>query len=280
LQGVNVNAKNTNGDTPLHTAVPYSRQVEIVKCLISLGADVNAKNNSGATPLYDAARSTTSNVEVLKCLISLGADVNAADKYGKTPLDIAGTEEKKAIIRAAGGLGQPTLRGVLSSLNQDLQQSVQTLKRLDQQVQQDIDRFFPQAGVPLTTMPQASDAKKPVLPHPSSQIATACLCLALFITFCLVASLFFHIVDSNFARDSGFGMVLQYWLPILIVDILLIATGVTYGRASQSQCPHCKQFKAVNPVAFSELLGNPKLRREFKCKHCGYEWIYEYGKKA
>jgi len=38
----------------------------------------------------------------LEYLISEGADVNAKTD-GSTPLDVADTEKKKAIIRAAGG---------------------------------------------------------------------------------------------------------------------------------------------------------------------------------
>ena len=57
----------------------------------------------GWTPLHRAAIRNR-NVEVLRYLVSVpNVDVNAQDKAGKTPLDVANTEEKRAILRAAGG---------------------------------------------------------------------------------------------------------------------------------------------------------------------------------
>ncbi|MDR0327164.1 MAG: ankyrin repeat domain-containing protein [Planctomycetaceae bacterium] len=118
--GADVNAKNRWGSTPLFEAVahldgahhPYVKvNVEVLRCLVSLGADVNTKNQFN-TPLHEAVLRDP-NVESVKFLISQGADVNAKDHDGKTPLDVANTEEKKAILRAAGGVsGQ---RGVRNS---------------------------------------------------------------------------------------------------------------------------------------------------------------------
>ena len=68
-------------------------------------AKVNAKNNNGWTPLHYAVHSN-SNVEVLEYLVSRGASVNTqvfAANGIQTPLDLADTEEKKSILREAGG---------------------------------------------------------------------------------------------------------------------------------------------------------------------------------
>jgi len=51
--GVDVNAKDKFGSTPMHTAARFG-QKEVSELLIAKGADVNAKNNDGVTPL-DAA---------------------------------------------------------------------------------------------------------------------------------------------------------------------------------------------------------------------------------
>ena len=48
-RGVDVNAKDDNGDTPLHTANEWRRK-EHVDYLISQGADIHAKNNIGMIP--------------------------------------------------------------------------------------------------------------------------------------------------------------------------------------------------------------------------------------
>jgi len=98
-----VSAKNMFGITPLHLAASYNSNDAVLQFLIDQGADVNAKNSYDEnTPLHNAAL-TNSNVEVLKCLVSAGGDVNAKDKEVNAPLDVANTEEKKRILRAAGG---------------------------------------------------------------------------------------------------------------------------------------------------------------------------------
>ncbi len=75
--GVDVNAKNDVGYSPLH----YESRVEVAELLIKAGADVNAKDNRGLTPLH-----CTNSVEVAELLIKAGADVNAKDNRGFTPL--------------------------------------------------------------------------------------------------------------------------------------------------------------------------------------------------
>jgi ankyrin repeat protein len=85
-EGADVNAKNSIDTTPLREAV-FRRNIEVARFLISEGADVNAKNNVGATPLHFAARQ---NMPVFaRLLVSNGADVNAGDNWGHTPLSLA-----------------------------------------------------------------------------------------------------------------------------------------------------------------------------------------------
>ena len=52
--GADLNAKEEDGETPLHAAV-FKGHKEIVELLIEKGADVNAKAGFGSTPLHDAA---------------------------------------------------------------------------------------------------------------------------------------------------------------------------------------------------------------------------------
>ena len=51
--GVDVNAKNSLGETPLHVAVEWS-SIEAAQLLLAHGANVNARNNEGKTPLHEA----------------------------------------------------------------------------------------------------------------------------------------------------------------------------------------------------------------------------------
>jgi len=99
--GADVNAPQV-GDftTPLHDAALNGHK-EVAELLIEKGADVNAKNNDGETPLH-----LTTNKEIAELLIAKGADVNAKDRVGKTPLDRASDNEKPetaALLRKHGG---------------------------------------------------------------------------------------------------------------------------------------------------------------------------------
>ena len=79
--GVNVNAKNEPGLTPLHWAVNEDfkgSHRELAKLLIDKGADVNARDDILDTPLHGA-----SNKETAEILTKAGADVNAKNINGK-----------------------------------------------------------------------------------------------------------------------------------------------------------------------------------------------------
>ncbi|MGL9778991.1 MAG: ankyrin repeat domain-containing protein [Wolbachia sp.] len=88
-QGPYIDAKDTEGDTPLMWTAETS-YVNAAQVLLEYGADVGAKNNNGMTALHWAAKNN--HIEVLKLLIDKGANVNVQDNYGKTPLDCAREE--------------------------------------------------------------------------------------------------------------------------------------------------------------------------------------------
>jgi len=60
---------------------------EAVKQFIANGVDVNAKDDNGWTPLYWSA--DKGHKEIAELLITAGADVNAKGRSGRTPLDRA-----------------------------------------------------------------------------------------------------------------------------------------------------------------------------------------------
>lgn len=83
---VEVQSESENEDNTLKT----SRDLEsMARLVISLGADVNSKNSEGETPLHTCARNGTLNVARL--LVAEGANVNALNKHKVTPLMIACT---------------------------------------------------------------------------------------------------------------------------------------------------------------------------------------------
>jgi len=92
-KGVNVNAKDWMGYTPLHLATTK----EIAELLIAKGADVNAKDDYGKNPLHLADTK-----EIAELLIAEGADVNAKTNDGWTPLDLADGETAD-LLRKHGG---------------------------------------------------------------------------------------------------------------------------------------------------------------------------------
>jgi ankyrin repeat protein len=85
--GAFVNAKKSDGRTPLMYALRYSSTPEIVTPLIEAGADVNARDGRGYTPLMFAANYASPKVVTL--LIEVGANVNATVENGMTPLMFA-----------------------------------------------------------------------------------------------------------------------------------------------------------------------------------------------
>jgi hypothetical protein len=93
--GADVNAKNNNLETPLGLAAYYGHK-EVAELLLAHGADVNAKNEPGETPLLEAAE--MGKADVAELLLGHGADVNAWDHNGRTALKWAEFSKSQYII--------------------------------------------------------------------------------------------------------------------------------------------------------------------------------------
>lgn len=90
--GVDVNAKDIYGRTPLHRAA----KAEISKMLIEEGADVSVRDTYGRTPLH----LVKNEAEIAKVLIEAGVDANAKDKSGFAPLHYAARYNDLNVVRA------------------------------------------------------------------------------------------------------------------------------------------------------------------------------------
>ena len=81
--------------TALHYATIHKSK-EIVEVLISHGLDINAKDNAGETPLHYAA---VESLDMVELLISRGADINAITHHIETALVLAKCSRKNDIVK-------------------------------------------------------------------------------------------------------------------------------------------------------------------------------------
>ncbi len=94
--GVDVNAQDKNGLTPLHAAANH-RSYEVAELLISQGANVNAQDKNGLTPLHVAANFSA---HVAHLLMQHGADVMLSNHRGEFPADYARNVQFPALAEA------------------------------------------------------------------------------------------------------------------------------------------------------------------------------------
>lgn len=89
--GADVNAKDSEGATPLHGV----ENRDVIKLLVAKGANVNDKKNGGYTSLHTVTTKTA-----CESLLACGADVNARDDNGGTPLHWSSTRAVARLLLA------------------------------------------------------------------------------------------------------------------------------------------------------------------------------------
>jgi ankyrin repeat protein len=97
--GAKVNARDAEGNTPLHETSLTDVEEELLK----LGANVNARNNNGETPIFTAA-----DEDPIALFIKHGADLTIRNKKGQTVLEAD---------REKGGIMQQALREAIDKRN-------------------------------------------------------------------------------------------------------------------------------------------------------------------
>jgi hypothetical protein len=107
--GAQVNARDGDGDSPLHEAAVAGCKA-VAEVLLTHGGDVNAKDNAGLTPLHMVVLANDQQLgqlDVAEMLLTHGANVNAKDNHGHTPLHYAekltGREHVRDFLRQHGG---------------------------------------------------------------------------------------------------------------------------------------------------------------------------------
>jgi ankyrin repeat protein len=96
-QGADVNGKSSDGWTPLHEAA-NSGQVEAIRELVRLGGGINSRSGDGSLPLVLSV-GENAKLEVVECLLELGADINKTEKGGGTALSQASLSGDEKIVR-------------------------------------------------------------------------------------------------------------------------------------------------------------------------------------
>jgi len=95
--GAKIDARNSDGDTPLLRAA-WEGHFEVMKTLLEHGADVNAQNDKGWSALLVVERQFPARYTHL--LLSHGAHIDAQSKDGDTPLLYAVLAENLAGVEA------------------------------------------------------------------------------------------------------------------------------------------------------------------------------------
>ena len=98
--GANVNARDNEGNTPLHETFLTDVEEELLK----LGADVNARNKDDETPIF-----TTVDNDAIPLFIEHGADLTIRNNKGKTVTEAA---------KERGPLRQDALRKAIQRSNE------------------------------------------------------------------------------------------------------------------------------------------------------------------
>ena len=116
-KGIDINIRNKDGETPLHTAVADG-ELKMAEFLIGKGADIDAKDNNGRNVMHTLVCNLVSYsssyrygiggrlaYSLADLILSSGVDINARDKKGRTPLDLAVKEKREwfaAYLRERG----------------------------------------------------------------------------------------------------------------------------------------------------------------------------------
>ena len=98
--GVEVNAKNKEGHTPLHYTVMHPVNYEMAKILLNSGAIIDEQDATGNTALWIAVSSYRGEKEMLDLIFLLlrnGADIDKKNIHGNSARDIIVRRQKSIL---------------------------------------------------------------------------------------------------------------------------------------------------------------------------------------
>ena len=151
--GANINARDSDGLTPLHRAVLYNAE-DIFNFLIASGAQLNIPDSGGWTPLHKAI--ANNNVKIAQILVQAGSSLTSKSKMGLTPLALAVCDDRVEMVQMlidAGALDaqkihapgfkknikSPAMKAIFEQVELEKQQSEQPrMDASDYQINKDV----------------------------------------------------------------------------------------------------------------------------------------------
>lgn len=104
--GVDLQAKNKEGQSPLHFGVSLLGSVEVVEALLGAGVNVDQTNNRGNSPLFDAVmqfRGRPGQLRKIELLLAAGANPDLPNLSGHTARSVV-KERHQSLL---AGIGKP-----------------------------------------------------------------------------------------------------------------------------------------------------------------------------
>lgn len=125
-RGIDLIARNINGDTPLHVAAAQGDNTDVATMLLEAGYDVHAIGNHGATVLHHAVYSAY--IEMVRLLVFWDIDSTVEDWDGVLAMDLAKQNERIDMVQLVSEI--PSHRGARKGKERDglvrMTKSVQT----------------------------------------------------------------------------------------------------------------------------------------------------------
>ena len=91
-KGFNIKTSQKDGNSAYHLALDNRDALELLKVVHNFGVDINAKNNSGLTPLHKAVMQAKDE-NIIKYLLSIGAKKDIRTDFDETVYDLAKENE-------------------------------------------------------------------------------------------------------------------------------------------------------------------------------------------